>query len=173
MRFETSGSFHTRSGLVVCCHCSFEWKAALRRGPSFSAQVFARQSLTAIMLFASAVSAASQGIDAADETRAISRQVTTLMNARSFNEAETLANKGLALCENAAGVRGFCLGQFNDSLGDIAYLQAQFSSSLLFYQRAVDARAGIDGTDALTLASQLRLGRTYFALHRFDEAEPS
>jgi tetratricopeptide (TPR) repeat protein len=142
----------------------------LRRAPSFS--LFARQFLAAALLFASDA-AAAQGVDTADESRAISRQVTALIKARSFNEAEALANKGLALCENAVGVRGFCLGQFNDSLGDIAYATAQYPGALVFYQRAVEARKGLlDSSNALALASQLRLGKTYLALHRADDAEP-
>jgi hypothetical protein len=118
LRFQV---FPHSIGLVFCCYCGFEGKVALRRRHLFSARIFARQSLTASILVASAVTAASQGIDTADEARAISRQVTTLISARSYDEAEALANKGLALCDNATGVKGFCLGQFNDSLGDIAY----------------------------------------------------
>jgi tetratricopeptide (TPR) repeat protein len=148
-------------------------RRALRRGLSFPVEIFPRQFLTAALLFASTVTAAAQGVDTADESRAISRQVSALIKARSFNEAEALANKGLALCENAVGVRGFCLGQFNDSLGDIAYSTAQYSNALIFFQKAVEAREGLlNNESALALASQVRLGSTYLALHRLDDAEP-
>ena len=133
---------------------------------------FACRSLAVALLLVCCVTATAQTIDTADETRAISRQVTSLINARNFSEAEALANKGLALCSDAVGVREFCLGQFNDSLGDIAYLHAQYPASLNFYQKAVEAREGIpDNGSALKVASQVRLGRTYLALHRNDEAE--
>jgi tetratricopeptide (TPR) repeat protein len=144
----------------------------LRRAPSFSTKIFASQLLTAVLLFASTVVAAAQSVDTADEARAISRQVSALILARSFKEAEALANKGMALCEGAVGVRGFCLGQFNDSLGDIARLTEQYPNALIFYQRAIETRKGLpDSGNALASASQWRLGTTYLALHRRAEAE--
>ena len=107
------------------------------------------------------------------QIRAISREVSGLLKARNFLEAEALANKGLALCDDAVGVRGFCVGQFNDSLGDIAYARAQYPAALTFFQRAAEARDGIiDSENVLRFASQVRLGRTYIALRRTDEAEP-
>jgi len=53
-------------------------RRALRRGLSFSAEIFSRQFLTAALLFASTVTAAAQGVDTADESRAISRQFLPL-----------------------------------------------------------------------------------------------
>jgi tetratricopeptide (TPR) repeat protein len=144
----------------------------LRKGPSFWLQP-ACQPLTAALLFACVATVAAQPVDTADEVPAISRAVAALIKTRHFSEAEALANKGLALCAAAAGARGLCLGQFNDSLGDIAYLQQQYSRSLHFFQKAVEAREGIlDSGSVLILASQVRLGRTYLALNRIDEAEP-
>jgi len=117
--------------------------------------------------------ATAQAVDTADEVPAISRAVAALIKTRHFYEAEALAHKGLALCDTATAVRGLCLGQFNDSLGDIAYLQKDYSSSLDFFQKAVEAREGLlDSENALIFASQVRLGRTYLALDRVDEAEP-
>jgi len=143
----------------------------LRKRLSFWPQP-ACQSLTAALLFACATVAA-QAVDTVDEVPAITRAVAALIKTRHFYEAEALANKGLALCDAAAGVRGLCLGQFNDSLGDIAYLQKDYSSSLDFFQKAVKAREGIlDSGSVLIFASQVRLGRTYLALNRIDEAEP-
>jgi hypothetical protein len=116
---------------------------------------FACQFLTAALLFACVVTTAAQAVDTADEARAIDRAIIPLMKARNFREAETLANKGLALCDDAAGVRGFCVGQFNDWLGDIAYAQAQYPAALTFYQRAAEAREAIlDSGNALRFASQ-------------------
>ena len=143
----------------------------MRRGLRFWPAPFVCQFLTAALLFACVVTA--QAADTADETRAISREVSALLKARNYHEAEALANKGLALCDDAAGVRGFCLGQFNDSLGDVAYAQAQYPAALTFFQRAAEAREGIIGSEnVLRFASQVRLGRTYLALDRDDEAEP-
>lgn len=150
---------------------SFGGETSLARGSSFWPARFVCQFLTAALLFACVVTA--QAIDTADETRAISREVSALLKARNFHEAEALANKGLALCDDAVGVRGFCVGQFNDSLGDIAYAQAQYPAALTFFQRASEAREGIiDSENVLRFASQVRLGRTYIALRRTDEAEP-
>jgi tetratricopeptide (TPR) repeat protein len=133
----------------------------------------AAQSLTAALLFTCGATVAAQAVDTADEVPAISRAVAALIKTRHFYEAEALANKGLALCDTAPGAKGLCVGQFNDSLGDIAYLQKDYSTSLTFFQKAVEAREGIvDSESALIFASQVRLGRTYLALNRIDEAEP-
>jgi tetratricopeptide (TPR) repeat protein len=101
----------------------------------------------------------------------MSSQVFSLIKSRNLSEAEGLAKRGLALCDDAAGVKGFCLGQFNDWLGDIAFMQGQYPASIVYYQKGLDAREGISG-NVLIFKSQLRLGRSYLALRRLNEAEP-
>jgi len=129
--------------------------------------------LTGVLLFASSVAGPARAVDTADETRAMSRQVSALIKSRNLSEAEALAKRGLALCDDAVGVRGFCLGQFNEWLGDIAFMQGQYLASIVYYQKGSEAREGIlDSGNVLIFTSQLRLGRSYLALRRLDEAEP-
>src|SRR6266566_8018210 len=164
--------FNAQSGLDFLVLTVISMEDPLRKGLSFLAQS-ACQSLAAALLFACAGTVAAQTAETADEVPAISRAVAALIRTRHFYEAEALANKGLALCDTAPGAKGLCVGQFNDSLGDIAYLQQHYSSSLEFFQKAAEAREGLlDSASVLIFASQVRLGRTYLALNRLDEAEP-
>jgi tetratricopeptide (TPR) repeat protein len=170
--FLRPGFFNAKSGLDFLLLTVISKEDPLRKGLSFLAQS-ACQSLTAALLFACAGTVAAQTAGTADEVPAIGRAIAALIKTRHFYEAEALANKGLALCDTAPGAKGLCVGQFNDSLGDIAYLQKDYSRSLDFFQKAVEARERIlDGESALIFASQVRLGRTYLALNRVDEAEP-
>jgi tetratricopeptide (TPR) repeat protein len=52
-------------------------------------------------------------------------------------------------------------------------MQRQYPSSITYYQRGIEAREGIlDSGNVLIFTSQMRLGRSYLAAHRLDEAEP-
>src|SRR5262245_19276069 len=75
--------------------------------------------------------------DTADESRSINRQVLGLMNESKLAEATELAKKGLALCDGAGSVKAFCVGQFNELLGDIAYCQSRYVEALEYYQIAL------------------------------------
>jgi tetratricopeptide (TPR) repeat protein len=136
-------------------------------------ELSARRYLTIALLIAGSIAYPALAADTADEARTMSRQVSTLIKSRNLGEAEALAKRGLALCDDAVGVRGFCLGQFNDWLGDIAYIQGQYPASILYYERGSEARKGILGSgNVLVFTSQMRLGRSYLAARRLDEAEP-
>jgi tetratricopeptide (TPR) repeat protein len=128
--------------------------------------------VTVALLFANSVVNPVQAADTANETRAISQQVLALIKTSNLDEAETLAKRGLLLCEDAGDVKVFCVGQFNDSLGDIAYARSEYSSALAYYEQALRVReAGLGNGHLLTTRSQLRVGKAHMALHRGAEAE--
>lgn len=128
--------------------------------------------MTVALLFANSVVNPVQAADTANETRAISQQVLALIKTSNLDEAETLAKRGLLLCEDAGDVKVFCVGQFNDSLGDIAYARSEYSSALAYYEQALRVReAGLGNGHLLTTRSQLRVGKAHMALHRGAEAE--
>ena len=86
--------------------------------------------------------------------------------------AEMLAKKGLLLCDDVGDVKVFCASQFNESLGDIAYAQAEYSPALAYFEQALQIRqSGPDSGNLLIGRSLLRIGRTYLALQRTAEAE--
>ena len=110
--------------------------------------------------------------DTADETLAIGRQVIDLYNAKRMQEAQGLAIKGLALCNDAGPVKDPCIAQFNEFLGDIAGAQAQYLEALSYYQQALNARTRQIAGDERALAHiQIKIGRTLVALHRNADAE--
>ncbi|MES2197066.1 MAG: tetratricopeptide repeat protein [Pseudomonadota bacterium] len=107
-----------------------------------------------------------------NETRAINQQVLDLMKASKLSEAEALATKGLLLCHEAGAFRVFCVSQFNETLGDIAYRQAQYSSALAYHQQALYVREnGLNSGHFLISRSLLRVGMTHLALQQMPEAE--
>lgn len=110
--------------------------------------------------------------DAATETRAIIQQVLALIKTSNLGEAETLAKKGLQLCDDAGTVKVFCASQFGESLGDIAFAQAKYSAALEYYQQALNVReAGLESGHLLISRSLLRIGRVYLIQQRMAEAE--
>lgn len=109
---------------------------------------------------------------AADEARAINQQVLALIKTSNLGEAETLAKKGLLLCDNVGDVKVFCASQFNESLGDIAFSQTQYASALAYQQQALRLReAGLDSGNPLISRSLQRVGKVYLTLNRMTEAE--
>jgi tetratricopeptide (TPR) repeat protein len=109
---------------------------------------------------------------AADEARSINQQVLALIKTSNLGEAEALAKRGLALCDDVGNVKVFCASQFNESLGDIAFAQAQHASALAYQEQALHLReTGLESGNPLIGRSLLRVGRTYLALRRTSEAE--
>jgi tetratricopeptide (TPR) repeat protein len=109
---------------------------------------------------------------AADEARAINQQVLALIKASNLGEAEALAKKGLLLCDEVGNVKVFCASQFSESLGDIAYAQAQYASALAYQEQALRLReTGLDSGNLLISRSLLRVGRTHLAQKHMAEAE--
>ena len=110
--------------------------------------------------------------DSADEARAVNRQVLELIKDKKLIEARALAEKGLALCEDAGSVKGFCIGQFSEFLGDIAFDRGQHADALRYFQDALRAREQQPSHDDRIIAlTQLRIGRTQAALHQNEKAE--
>jgi hypothetical protein len=109
---------------------------------------------------------------AADETRLISAQVLPLIRNSRFTEAEPLAKKGLALCNDVGDVKVFCASQFNEFLGDIAFGLNQYEQSVDYHLQALAIRkAGLSSGHPLTARSALRVGKSYLALKRYGDAE--
>lgn len=109
---------------------------------------------------------------AADEARAINQQVLALIKTSNLGEAETLAKKGLLLCDDVGNVKVFCASQFNESLGDIAFSQAQYSTALAYQEQALHLReTGLDSGHPLISRSLQRVAKVYLALQRTAEAE--
>jgi tetratricopeptide (TPR) repeat protein len=128
--------------------------------------------VTVVLLLDGSVAHPVLAADAADESRAISQQVLALIKTSNLSEAQTLARKGLLLCEDVGDVKVFCKAQFNESLGDIEYAQKQYPSSLEYYEQALHIReAGLVSGHFLVNRSLLRIGRTYLALGRATDAE--
>ncbi len=112
--------------------------------------------------------------DTADETRAMGREVLALIRAHKLAEADALARKGLALCDDTGSVKVFCAAQFQESLGDIAFDQRRYAEALAAYQQSLEVRsAGLDPSHMLIARSQMRLGRNYAVMGREAEAEAS
>jgi tetratricopeptide (TPR) repeat protein len=128
--------------------------------------------VTVAFLFANFVAHPAAADDPANEARAINQQVLALIKTSNLTEAETLAKKGLLLCDDVANVKVFCASQFNESLGDIAFAQAQYSSSLAYYEQSLRLReAGLENGNPLISRSLQRVARVYLALQRRAEAE--
>jgi tetratricopeptide (TPR) repeat protein len=112
------------------------------------------------------------GADTADEARAINRQVLELIKASKLGEADMLAKRGLALCQDAGPVKVDCAGRFNEILGDIGYAQARYADALAYYEQALRVRdAGPGGEHLLIPRLHLRIGRAHLALQHDVEAE--
>jgi tetratricopeptide (TPR) repeat protein len=112
------------------------------------------------------------GADAADEARTINQQVLALIKTSNLGEAETLAKKGLLLCDNVSNFKVFCASQFNESLGDIAFSQANYAAALAYQEQALHLReAGLDSGHLLIGRSLQRVAKVYLALQRTADAE--
>ena len=128
--------------------------------------------VTAILYFTGPGIYPAAAADAANEARAINKQVNTLVESSNFSEAETLAKRGLQLCDDAGDIKVFCASQFNESLGDIAFGQAQYPLALAYLEQALHLReAGLESGNPLISRSLQRVGRAYLALHRTADAE--
>jgi len=139
---------------------------------SLCSELFTCLCVTVALHIGSSAVFPAQAADTADESRAISQQVLALIKASNLTEAETLAKKGLLLCDDTGSVKIFCASQFHESLGDIAFARAQFPSALTYHEQALHLReTGLDGGHLLINRSLLRIGRDYLALQRTPEAE--
>jgi tetratricopeptide (TPR) repeat protein len=119
-----------------------------------------------------AANAAQAAADTADESRSINQQVLALISASKLADADALARKGLALCDDAGSVKVFCAGRFNELLGDIAYKQKLYADALNYHKQALAIRSARLGHDHLLVArSQFRIARAELVLHRNEEAE--
>ena len=129
-------------------------------------------SFVGVMLLTCVAATPAGAADTADESRSINRKVIDLIGSSKLDEASALAKNGIALCEDAGPVRVFCLGQFNKSLGNIAYIQKRYLDALDYYEKSLRVReAGLGHDHLLVARSRLRIGRTDLALRRHDEAE--
>lgn len=116
----------------------------------------------------------AKAVDPADEARAINREVLALIQSHNWAAAEMQAKKGLLLCDGTGGVMVFCVSQFNESLGDIAFAVNDLAGALKYYETALSVReANLDSGHVLISRSRLRIGRTFLALNRLAEAETS
>jgi tetratricopeptide (TPR) repeat protein len=140
--------------------------------PALWFEQFSCRFVTALLLFSGYVVHSALAADAADEARTINQQVLVLIKRSNFTLAEILAKKGLLLCNDVGDVKVFCASQFNESLGDIAFPQAEYSSALAYFEQALQIRqSGLDSGNLLINRSLLRVGRAYLALQRTAEAE--
>ncbi|WP_159008039.1 tetratricopeptide repeat protein [Bradyrhizobium sp. S69] len=134
--------------------------------------LFACLSLTAALYLAGVGINPALAADAASEARAINQQVNALVNTSHFDEAEPLAKKGLSLCDEVGDFKVYCVSQFNESLGDIAYARRQYPEALEYQQQALHLReTGLGGGHVLVNRSLQRIGRVYLAQQRIPEAE--
>src|SRR5258708_5416970 len=115
--------------------------SALRRTRSYLARIGRAFLLVTSLLGTAAVGAWAD--DSADESRAIDRQVQELLRGSKLAEAKVLAEKGLALCESAGAVKVFCVSLFEESLGDVALGQGQYSEAVAFFEQSLQVR--LDG----------------------------
>jgi tetratricopeptide (TPR) repeat protein len=128
--------------------------------------------LAVALCLASAHGNSALAADSASEARTINQQVNALVNTSHFDEAESLAKKGLALCDDVGDVKVYCASQFNESLGDIAYARRQYPAALEYQEQALHLReAGLGSGHLLINRSLQRIGRVYLAQQRMPEAE--
>jgi tetratricopeptide (TPR) repeat protein len=124
------------------------------------------------LLVAGSIACPALAADTANESRAINQQVLGLIKASNLDEAETLAKKGLLLCDDAGDVKVFCASQFNESLGDIEFARKQYPAALAYFEQSLRIReAGLGSAHALVSRSLLRVGRTHLTLKHMTEAE--
>jgi tetratricopeptide (TPR) repeat protein len=110
--------------------------------------------------------------DSGEEARALSQQALSLIAASKFANAMALAQKGLALCDDAGALARYCIGDFNELLGDAATAQSKYQDALPYYEKSLQARlAQLGPDDRLVGITQYRIGRTQAALHNSDAAE--
>ncbi len=110
--------------------------------------------------------------DSGEEARALSQQALSLIAASKFADAMALAQKGLALCDDAGALARYCIGDFNELLGDAATAQSKYQDALPYYEKSLQARlAQLGPDDRLVGITQYRIGRTQAALHNSDAAE--
>jgi tetratricopeptide (TPR) repeat protein len=128
--------------------------------------------LLCVAVLAGFVAGPARAADTADEARAINRQVLDLFRAAKFGEAYVLAEKGLALCEDAGSVKVDCTIRFNEILGDISLSLLRYPTALAHYDRALRVGESEPGRGQLLVPRlQLRIGRVQIALHHGAEAE--
>lgn len=107
-----------------------------------------------------------------EEARATSQQALALIYASKIPEAITLAQKGLTLCDDAGAFTPYCVGVFNELLGDAATAQSNYPDALRYYEKSLEARQTQLGPDnRLVGLTHLKIGRTLVALHRNADAE--
>src|SRR5256885_1708965 len=125
------------------------------------ANLFARRAccLLAGLLPVCLATGAIEAAGSADEARAINRQVLDLYGKKQFEDARVLAERGLALCDDAADVKVFCASQFVELLGDIATSQQEHAKALTYYQQALQLRGAPPAMDDRVIGkTQLRIG---------------
>jgi hypothetical protein len=110
--------------------------------------------------------------DSGEEARALSQQTLILIAASKFADAMSLAEKGLTLCNDAGAFTRYCVGVFNELLGDAASGQAQYPDALAYYEKSLQARQTQFGKDdRIDGITQYKIGHTLAALHHNEEAE--
>src|ERR1700734_1125430 len=110
--------------------------------------------------------------DSGEEARGTAQQALALVYASKIPEAIALAQKGLTLCNDAGAFTPYCVGIFNELLGDAATAQSNYPNALSYYQNSLQARLGQLGPDdRLVGLTHLKIGRTFVALHNNVDAE--
>ena len=110
--------------------------------------------------------------DSGEEARALSQQTLFLITASKYADATALAQKGLTLCDDAGAFTRYCVGVFNELLGDAASAQSQYTAALAYYEKSLQARrTQLGPDDQLVGITQYKIGHTHAALHHNDEAE--
>jgi len=110
--------------------------------------------------------------DSGEEARALSQETLSLITASKYSDATALAQKGLALCDDAGAFTRYCVGVFNELLGDAASAQSNYPDALPYYEKSLQARQALLGPDdRLVGITQYKVGRTQAALHRNEAAE--
>jgi tetratricopeptide (TPR) repeat protein len=128
--------------------------------------------MTATLFFADSVVHRRRPPMLRPRARTINQHVLAFIKAFKLSEAETLAKMGLRLCDDVGDSKVFCASQFNESLGDIAFLQTKYSSALEYQEQALRLReAELDSGHLLVSRSLQRIRIVYLALKRMSEAE--
>jgi hypothetical protein len=110
--------------------------------------------------------------DSGEEARALSQQALILIKASKFADATALAQKGLTLCNDAGAFMRYCVGVFNELLGDAASAQSQYPDALAYYEKSLQARqTQLGPDDRLVGITQYKIGHTHAALRHNHEAE--
>jgi hypothetical protein len=130
-----------------------------------------RKFITLVSLLA-CICSRSALADSGEEARALRQQTLSLITASKFSDATALAQEGLALWDDAGAFTRYCVGVFNELLGDAARYQSNYLDALPYYEKSLQARQAQTGPDdRLVGIVQYKIGSTQAALHHNDAAE--